>query len=43
MLMQLTNSGNINLVTEGSLDEGNLSLHVELLSADSRFDFSTLS
>ncbi|KAL1524614.1 hypothetical protein AB1Y20_019503 [Prymnesium parvum] len=41
--LQLTNSGNINLVTEGSLDEGNLSLHVELLSADSRFDFSTLS
>lgn len=39
---QLTNSGNIKLISNGSLDEGNLSLDLELISSNSTFDFSSL-
>ena len=40
--LQLTNSGNVRLHHEGDLDAGTQQLHVELVSADSAFDFSTL-
>ena len=40
--LQLTNSGNVELIQQGNLEEGNLSLDVKLLTTDNAFDFSQL-
>ena len=39
--LQLTNHGNIDLVKEGSIDDGNMSLSIHLLDANKRIDFTS--
>lgn len=40
--LQLTNSGNVRLHHEGNIDDGSLKFEVELVTADSSYDFSSL-